>query len=110
MYSFVHSKTRNRLEVEKVEALVYIYTNSRLMRQRPGAYPVRYYDDNIFSEDSDDDGGALSKTDDDDNDGNDDNNGNGGGGHDGNDGDSYDGGGQYCKADLWEPEFSFFLF
>jgi hypothetical protein len=99
MYSFVHSKTRNRLGVEKAEALVYIYTNSRLLRQRPGADPVRYYDDNIFSKDSDDDGGALSQTDDDDNDGNDDNNGNGGEGHDGNDGDSFDGGGQYCRAD-----------
>jgi hypothetical protein len=99
MYSFVHSKTRNRLGVEKAEALVYIYTNSCLLCQRPGANSVRYYDDNIFSEDSDDDGGALSETDDDDNDGNDDNNGNGGGGHDGNDGDSSDGGGQYCRAD-----------
>jgi hypothetical protein len=99
MYSFVHSKTRNRLGVEKAEALVYIYTNSRLLRQRPGADLVRYYDDNIFSEDSDDDGRTLSETDDDDNDGNDDNNGNGGEGHDGNDGDSSDGGGQYHRAD-----------
>jgi hypothetical protein len=99
MYSFVHSKMRNRLEVEKAESLVYIYTNSRLLRQRPGADPVRYYDDNIFSKDSDDDGGALSETDDNDNDGNDDNIGNGGKGHDGNDGDSSDGGGQYCRAD-----------
>jgi hypothetical protein len=61
---------------------------------------VRYYDDNIFSEDSNDDGGALSETDDDDNDGNNDNNGNGGEDHDGNDGDSFDGGGQYRRADL----------
>jgi hypothetical protein len=99
MYSFVHSKTRNRLGVKKAEALVYIYTNSRLLRQRPGADPVRYYDDNIFSEDSDDDGGALSETDDDDNDGNNDNNGNGGEGHNCNNGDSSDGGGQYRRAD-----------
>jgi hypothetical protein len=99
MYSFVHSKTRNRLGVEKAEALVYIYTSSHLLRQRPGVDPVRYYDDNIFSEDSDDDGGALLKIDDDDNDGNDDNNGNGGKGHDGNDGDSSDGGGQYRRVD-----------
>jgi hypothetical protein len=35
----------NRLGVEKAEALVYIYTNSRLLCQRPGADPVRYYDD-----------------------------------------------------------------
>jgi hypothetical protein len=44
MYSFVHSKTRNRLEVEKAEALVYIYTNSRLLRQRAGADPIHYFD------------------------------------------------------------------
>jgi hypothetical protein len=54
---------------------------------------VHYYDNNIFSEDSDDDGGALSEIDDDDN------NGNGGEGHNHNDGDSSDGGGQYCRAD-----------
>jgi hypothetical protein len=62
MYSFVHSKTQNCLELEKVEALVYIYTNSCLFRQRPGVNPVCYYDDNIFSEDSNDDGGILSET------------------------------------------------
>jgi hypothetical protein len=88
MHSFVHKKMRNRLRVEKAEALVYINTISRLLRQRLGANPVRYYDDNIFLEDSDDDGGALSETDDNDNDYNDDNNGNGGEGHDGSDGDS----------------------
>ena len=90
---------RNRLEVDKVEALVYIYTNSHLLCQRPSVGPVRYYDDNIFSEDSDDDGGALLETDDNDNDGNDDNNGNGGKGHDGNDGDSSNERGQYQRAD-----------
>jgi hypothetical protein len=96
MYSFVYSKTRICLGVAKIEALVYIYMNSRLLCQRPGADPVCYYDDNIFSEDSNDDGRALSETDDDDNDGN---NGNGSEGHDGNDGDSSDGGGQYRRAD-----------
>jgi hypothetical protein len=99
MYSFVHSKIRNRLEVDKAEALVYIYTNSRLLRQRLGADPVRYCDENIFSEDSDDNGEALSETDDDDNDGNNENNGNGGEGHDGSDGNSSNGGGQYRRAD-----------
>jgi hypothetical protein len=39
MYSFVHNKTWNRLGVDKFEALVYIYTNSHLLRQRPGAVP-----------------------------------------------------------------------
>jgi hypothetical protein len=32
MYSFVHSKSRNRLRIDKAEALVYIYTNSKLLR------------------------------------------------------------------------------
>jgi hypothetical protein len=41
MYSFFHSKSRNRLGVDKAEALVYIYTNSKLLRQRLGADPVR---------------------------------------------------------------------
>jgi hypothetical protein len=85
--------------VEKVEGLVYIYMNSHLLRQSPSADPVRYYDVNIFSEDSNDDDGALLETDDDDNDDNDDNNGKGGKGHDGSDGDSSDGGGQYRRAD-----------
>jgi hypothetical protein len=52
MYSFVHIKSRNRLGVNKVEALVYIYTNSKLLYQRPGADLVRWYNNNIFSEDS----------------------------------------------------------
>jgi hypothetical protein len=42
MYSFVHNKSRNCLGVNKVEALVYIYTNSKLLHQRPGADPVRW--------------------------------------------------------------------
>jgi hypothetical protein len=77
MYSFVHSKTRNRLGVEKAEALYYIYTNSCLLRQRPSLDPVRYYDDNIFSKDSDDEDKGLSEIGDDDHDNIDDNNGNG---------------------------------
>jgi hypothetical protein len=72
MYSFVHNKSRNRLGVNKAEALVYIYTNSKLLRQKPGAAPVHWYDNNIFSEDSDpDDNGeeTESKGNDDDGDG-----------------------------------------
>jgi hypothetical protein len=53
MYSFVHSKSCNRLGVDKAEALVYIYTNSKLLQQKPGANPIRWYDNNIFFEDSD---------------------------------------------------------
>jgi hypothetical protein len=86
MYSFVHSKIRNRLEGEKAKILVYIYTNSWFLRQRSGADPVCYHDDNIFSKDSVDDGRILSDTDDNNND---DNN---GGGHNGNDGDASNGG------------------
>jgi hypothetical protein len=88
--------------VEKAEALVYIYTNSHFLRQRPGTDPVHYYDNNIFSEDSDDDGGAFLEMDDDnndDNDNNNDNNGNGGEGHDGNDGNASGGGGEYRRED-----------
>ena len=53
MYTFVHSKSCNRLEVDKAEALVYIYTNSKLLCQRLGADPVCWYNNNIFSKDSD---------------------------------------------------------
>jgi hypothetical protein len=55
MYSFVHSKSCNRLGVDKAEALVYIYTNSKLLRQKSGADHVRWYNNNIFFEDSDPD-------------------------------------------------------
>jgi hypothetical protein len=42
---------------------VYIYTNSKLLRQRPGADPVRSYGNNIFSGDSDlDDNGQETKS------------------------------------------------
>lgn len=94
MYSFVHSKTWNCLEVEKAEALVYIYTNSHLFHQRLGTDPVCYYDDNIFVENSNDDGGAISDTHDD----NDDDN--SGEGHDGDDGDASDGREEYPKKYL----------
>ena len=40
MYSFVHNKVRNRLGTKKAEDLVYIYTNSKLLRERRGADPV----------------------------------------------------------------------
>jgi hypothetical protein len=73
MYSFVHSKSRNRLEVNKAEALVYIYTNSKLLRQRPGVDPMRWYDNNIFSNDSDlNDNGHKMKSEGNDDGGNDD--------------------------------------
>jgi hypothetical protein len=77
--------------VEKAEALVYIYSNSHTFCQKPGANLVRYYDDNIFSEDSNDDGGALSDTDDNNN------NDNGGEGYNGDDRDAFDGGEEHPK-------------
>jgi hypothetical protein len=52
---------------EKAAALVYIYTNSGLLRKRPSVDPVHYYDDKIISEDSNDDGGTLFDTNDDNN-------------------------------------------
>ena len=41
MYSFVHNKSQNRLGTKKAEDLVYIYTNTRLLRGRLGADPLR---------------------------------------------------------------------
>lgn len=52
MYSFIHSKSRNHLTVNKTESLVYIYTNSKLLKQRPGTNHVCQYENNIFSKDS----------------------------------------------------------
>jgi hypothetical protein len=70
MYSFVHSKSRNCLGVNKAEALVYIYTNSKLLRQKPGADLVRWYNNNIFCEDSDpDDNGEETESEGNDDDG-----------------------------------------
>ena len=42
-YSFVHNKVRNRLHPSRAEDLVYIYTNSRLLRHRRGPNPVQWY-------------------------------------------------------------------
>ena len=41
MYSFVHNKSRNCLGTKKAKDLVYIYTNTRLLRGRLGVDPVR---------------------------------------------------------------------
>ena len=95
----MHSKVWKLLGEEKAKALVYIYTNSRLLCQRLCVDPVRYYDENIFSDDSNHNGGALLETNDKDNDVNDDNNSNGGKGHDGNNGDSLAGGGEHCRKE-----------
>ena len=70
MYSFVHNKSRNRLGTKKAEDLVYIYTNTRLLQYRLGADPLRWYENNVFSEDEDesvDDDSDMDDGDDDDN-------------------------------------------
>ena len=70
MYSFVHNKSQNRLSTKKAEDLVYIYTNTRLLRGRLGADPVRWYENNVFSEDEDESVDDDSDTDDGDDDDN----------------------------------------
>ena len=80
MYSSVHNKSRNRLGTKKAEDLVYIYTNTRLLRGRLWAYPVRWYENNVFSEDKDESVDDDSDT----NDGDDDDNLNGSKGMEGN--------------------------
>jgi hypothetical protein len=62
MYSFVHSKSQNRLRLEKAKAMVYIYTNNWFLFQRPSADLVCCYDDNIFLKDFNHDGGAFYNT------------------------------------------------
>ena len=56
MYSFVHNKVRNRLKHSRAEDLVYIYTNSRLLRHRRGRTPVQWYGLNMVHSDDDLDG------------------------------------------------------
>ena len=80
MYSFVHNKSRNRRGTKKAEDLVYIYTNTRLLRGRLGADLVRWYENNVFSEDEDESVNDDSDRDD----GDDDDNLNGGEGMEGN--------------------------
>nr|PNR33703.1 hypothetical protein PHYPA_023519 [Physcomitrium patens] len=64
MYSFEHSKSGNRLGVKKAEDLVYIYTHSRLLRGPAGPDPIRWYDENVHSVESDPDGSLPSNTED----------------------------------------------
>ena len=62
MYSYVHSKVRNRLKHVRAEDLVYIYTNSRLVRHRRAPRPAQWYgleevhsDDDLDGEDPNED-------------------------------------------------------
>ena len=56
MYSFVHNKVCNSLKHSRAEDLVYIYTNSRLLRQRRGPTPAQWYGLNTVHLDDDLDG------------------------------------------------------
>ena len=56
MYSFVHNKVRNCLKHSRAEDLVYIYTNTRLLRHRRGPTPVQWYGLNTVHSDDDLDG------------------------------------------------------
>ncbi|KAG0574076.1 hypothetical protein KC19_VG232100 [Ceratodon purpureus] len=96
MYFFVHSKVRNRLAVKKAEDLVYIYTNSKILRERRGADPVLWYENQPFSEDSDEEVPAMYDEDVCDDDGDE-------GFHDGvedNEGNGDDGGVHYTPATM----------
>jgi hypothetical protein len=52
-YSFVHNKSRNRLQPKRVEDLVYVYTNSRLLAEGKEKDEKKWYVDNVDSEDLD---------------------------------------------------------
>lgn len=54
MYSFVHNKVRNRLATKKAETLVYIYTNSKLQREKRGETPAAWYSKNVLHEEDSD--------------------------------------------------------
>jgi hypothetical protein len=49
----VHNKSRNRLQPKRVEDLVYVYTNSRLLAEGKKKDKKKWYADNVDSEDSD---------------------------------------------------------
>ena len=58
IYSFVHNKVRNRLQPNRGEDLVYIYTNSRLLRHRRGPNPIQWYGIHQIHSDDESDGEA----------------------------------------------------
>ena len=59
IYSFVHNKVRNCLQPSRAEILVYIYTNSRLLRHRRGPNPIQWYYIYQIHSDNESDGEAL---------------------------------------------------
>ena len=52
-YSFVHDKKRNRLLPERAEALVFVYTNSKLLAKAKLTDEKRWYEVNLEAEDHD---------------------------------------------------------
>ena len=58
IYSFVHNKVRNCLQPSRIEDLVYIYTNNRLLRHRRGPNPVQWYGIYQIHSDDESDGEA----------------------------------------------------
>ena len=58
-YSFVHNKSRNRLNAKRAEDLVYVYTNSKIlagMPEKKGFAEQQWYEQNRLVEDSDSEG------------------------------------------------------
>ena len=56
MYSFVHNNVRNHLKYSRAKDLIYIYTNSRLLRHCWGPTPTQWYGLNMVHLDNDLDG------------------------------------------------------
>ena len=55
---FVHNKVHNRLHLSRAEDLLYIYTNSRLLRHRRGPNPIQWYGIYQIHSDDESDGEA----------------------------------------------------
>jgi hypothetical protein len=52
-YLFVHNKSRNRLQPKRAKDLVYVYTNSRLLKEGKEKDKKKWYANNVDLEDSD---------------------------------------------------------
>jgi hypothetical protein len=59
MYSIVYNKVRNRLKHNRVDDLVYVYANTRLIRHRRGPRIAQWYGLNQVHSDDDSDGEDL---------------------------------------------------
>ena len=58
IYSFIYNNVRNRLQPNRAKDLVYIYTNSRLLRHRRGPNPIQWYGIHQIHSDDKSDGKA----------------------------------------------------